>query len=382
MELQPPDHHARRRPRGRSAAYIYGADSRRSCGSSRTATTSRTCPRCRPQRRPIRITRCISTSATTSTGRPAAHQRRRRGTPASTCRSGAATGLLAHAGSPTASAATATPYRTLVSYKETWGANQPRPTNQWTGTFRDPRGPRDDRQQQSRDALTARSSRSISYVLDTIQVPYDDANLRSAQYQRRQPAAGQTRLGSTRTISLRVGRGAHNASRRPGLRLSSTTVDETTDLQDYATPPAKGTATHSLTLYRPPAAPSSSAPAASTGRGLSANHDNEATPTARDPAGDGQPAGRHGHPAGPLDPNLKPPPPRPTAPRRPRPSPRPSAGTTVAAFKTVTITGTASDVGGVVAGVEGSTTNGVTWPRGDGDETGATPSRRKSAAPT
>ena len=33
----------------------------------------------------------------------------------------------------------ATPYRTLISYKETWANSSIDPTNQWTGTFRDPR---------------------------------------------------------------------------------------------------------------------------------------------------------------------------------------------------------------------------------------------------
>ena len=33
----------------------------------------------------------------------------------------------------------ATPYRTLISYKETWANASIDPTNQWTGTFRDPR---------------------------------------------------------------------------------------------------------------------------------------------------------------------------------------------------------------------------------------------------
>ena len=66
--------------------------------------------------------RCSSRSATTSTGRPgSAPASRPRATPASTSRSSAATRCTGRRGASRASTATNTPYRTLVSYKDTLG---------------------------------------------------------------------------------------------------------------------------------------------------------------------------------------------------------------------------------------------------------------------
>ncbi|OAS26602.1 Mo-co oxidoreductase dimerization domain protein [Methylobacterium platani] len=268
----------------------------------------------------------------------------------------------------------ATPYRTLVSYKETWGANQDLdPTNQWTGTFRDPRGPAGTiGNNNPENALTGTIFQVDSYVLDTIQVPYDDANLRfwrNTSVANLQP--GQTASLNKNYLGYEWDEAPDNASAPAGLvRLSSTTVDETTYLQDYGNTTGKGTATHSLTLYRAPSgALVFGAGSVYWSWGLSANHDNEATPT--DPRIQQAMVNLladMGIQPGTLDPNLKP-----ATASTDRTAPTstittPSAGTTVAAFKTVTITGTASDVGGVVAGVEVSTDNGVTWRAATGDE--------------
>ncbi|TGD95707.1 DUF4082 domain-containing protein [Methylobacterium nonmethylotrophicum] len=270
----------------------------------------------------------------------------------------------------------ATPYRTLVSYKETWGANQNLdPTSQWTGTFRDPRGPAGTvGNNDPENALTGTMFQVDSYVLDTMQVPYDDANLRfwrNTSVAGLQP--GQTASLNKNYLGYEWDEAPDNATAPAGLvRLSSTTIDETTYLQDYGNTTGKGTATHSLTLYRAP----SGALVFGAGTvywswGLSANHDNEPTPT--DPriqqamvnllADMGiQPQT--------LDPALTPATASTdhTAPTSTLTAP--TSGTSVAAFQTVTITGTAADTGGgVVAGVEVSTDNGVTWRAATGDET-------------
>ncbi|AWN46780.1 Mo-co oxidoreductase dimerization domain protein [Methylobacterium terrae] len=268
----------------------------------------------------------------------------------------------------------ATPYRTLVSYKETWGANQNLdPTNQWTGTFRDPRGPAGTvGNNDPENALTGTMFQVDSYVLDTIQVPYDDANLRfwrNTSIAGLQP--GQTASLNQNYLGYEWDEAPDNASAPAGLvRLSSTTLDQTTYLQDYGNTTGKGTATHSLTLYRAP----SGALVFGAGTvywswGLSANHDNEATPT--DPRIQQAMVNLladMGIQPGTLDPNLT----AATA-STDHTAPTstittPTAGTTVSAFQTVTITGTASDVGGVIAGVEVSTDNGVTWRAAKGDE--------------
>ncbi|KMO39114.1 Mo-co oxidoreductase dimerization domain protein [Methylobacterium variabile] len=269
----------------------------------------------------------------------------------------------------------ATAYRTLVSYKETWGQNQNLdPTNQWTGTFRDPRGPAGTvGNNDPENALTGTMFQVDSYVLDTIQVPYDDANLRfwrNTSVASLQP--GQTASLTQNYLGYEWDEAPDNASAPAGLvRLSSTTIDETTYLQDYGNTTGKGTATHNLTLYRAPSgALVFGAGSVYWSWGLSANHDNEPTPA--DPrvqqamvnllADMGiQPAT--------LDPDLTP-----AIASTDHTAPTsaitaPTTGSSVAAFQTVTITGTATDAGGgVVAGVEVSTDNGVTWRAATGDE--------------
>ncbi|WP_246101875.1 DUF4082 domain-containing protein, partial [Methylobacterium terricola] len=270
----------------------------------------------------------------------------------------------------------ATPYRTLVSYKETWGATQNLdPTNQWTGTFRDPRGPSGTvGNNDPENALTGTMFQVDAYVLDTITVPYADADQRfwrNTSVANLQP--GQTASLNKNYLGYEWDEAPDNASAPAGLvRLSSTTLDETTYLQDYGNTTGKGTATHSLTLYRAP----SGALVFGAGTvywswGLSANHDNEETPT--DPriqqAMVNLLADMGVQPQT-LDPNLT----AATA-STDHTAPTstistPTTGSSVAAFTPVTITGTAADAGGgVVAGVEVSTDNGVTWRAATGDET-------------
>ncbi|QRE78092.1 DUF4082 domain-containing protein [Methylobacterium aquaticum] len=269
----------------------------------------------------------------------------------------------------------ATPYRTLVSYKETWSDNQNLdPTNQWTGTWRDPRGPAGTVGNNSpENALTGTMFQVDAYVLDTITVPYDDANLRfwrNTSVANLQP--GQTASLNKNYLGYEWDEAPDNASAPAGLvRLSSTTLDETTYLQDFGNTTGKGTATHSLTLYRAP----SGALVFGAGTvywswGLSANHDNEATPT--DPRIQQAMVNLladMGVQPGTLDPNLTP-----ATASTDHTAPTstittPNTGSSVTAFTPVTITGTAVDAGGgVVAGVEVSTDNGATWRAAKGDE--------------
>ena len=82
----------------------------------------------------------MSTSAMTNIGRgSSAPTSRRPATPASTSQFWSGNEVYWRTRWGNASSSDATPYRTLISYKETW-ANAPiDPTDQWTGTFRDPR---------------------------------------------------------------------------------------------------------------------------------------------------------------------------------------------------------------------------------------------------
>ncbi|KMO26754.1 hypothetical protein VQ02_34105, partial [Methylobacterium variabile] len=123
----------------------------------------------------------------------------------------------------------ATPYRTLVSYKETWGANQNLdPTNQWTGTWRDPRGPAGTvGNNDPENALMGTMFKVDSYVLDTITVPYDDANQRfwrNTSIADLQP--GQTASLNKNYLGYEWDEAPDDDSAPAGLvRLSSTTLD-------------------------------------------------------------------------------------------------------------------------------------------------------------
>ena len=68
-----------------------------------------------------------------------------------------------------------TPYRTMVTYKETWGGT-PDPTDVGTGTWRDVRFAEPG--QEPENSLTGTMFTVDSYRLDTITIPYDYSNLR------------------------------------------------------------------------------------------------------------------------------------------------------------------------------------------------------------
>ena len=155
------------------------------------------------------------------------------------------------------------------------------------------------------------------------------------------------------------------------VRLSSTTLPVSTYLLDYGNTTGSGISTHSLTLYRAP----SGALVFGAGTvywswGLSDNHDKEVTPT--DPrvqqamvnlfADMGiQPATlQSGLIAGTASTDNT----KPTSVIN-----SPGSGASLTAGQVVTVSGTASDVGGVIAGVEVSTDNGASWHPATGDET-------------
>ncbi|MCP3389230.1 DUF4082 domain-containing protein [Bradyrhizobium sp. CCGB12] len=258
-----------------------------------------------------------------------------------------------------------TPYRTLISYKETW-ANAPiDPTDQWTGTFRDPRfSPPAVGGGDPENSLTGTLFQvdDVGTNLGTITIPYADADLRfwrNTSIADLQP--GQTASLNTNYLGYEWDTAPDNGFDPAGLvRLSSTTVDVSTYLLDYGSTVGPGTATHNLTLYRAPSG------ALVFGAGtvywpwaLSANHDKEETPvdprvqqamvnlfadmgvqpgTLQSGLITGQPSTDHTAPVSVInDPG------------------------TVTAQSSVTITGTATDVGGVIAGVEISTDNGASW---------------------
>ncbi|OWV82045.1 adhesin [Rhizobium sp. R634] len=266
-----------------------------------------------------------------------------------------------------------TPYRTLITYKETWAGSGIDPSNEWTGTFRDPRfSPPAIGGGSPENSLTGQLFKvdDVGSNLQAITIPYDDANLRfwrNTSVANLQP--GQTATLTKNYLGYEWDEASDNGFDPAGLvKLSSTTLPVSTYLLDYGNTTGNATATHNLTLYRAP----SGALVFGAGTvywtwGLSDNHDLTATPT--DPrvqqamvnllADMGIQPGtlQSGLVAGTASADQAAPTSVITVPG------------TVAVGSNVTITGTAADTGGgVVAGVEVSTDNGASWHPATGDE--------------
>ena len=264
-----------------------------------------------------------------------------------------------------------TTYRTLVCYKET-SANakiDPQDPPTWTGSWSDPRfsPPADGGRPQN--ALTGNyfMVNDSPNTTTSIQVPPADGQMR---FWRNTSIAtsGTTTTLPYGTLGYEWDEDIDNGFRPPGLiHLSTTTVPNVSVLQDYGTTYATGTAVHNLTLYKN----SSGSLVFGAGTvqwpwGLDSNHDRGTTPpTAPSPLMQQatvnlfadmrvQPATlQTGLVLAAASTDG-------TAPTSTITSP--TTGTTVPTGSQVTISGTASDIGGgVVGGVEVSLDGGTTW---------------------
>jgi hypothetical protein len=266
-----------------------------------------------------------------------------------------------------------TPYRTLVSYKETWANGKIDPDPAWTGTWRDPRFAAPSENVRPENALTGTIYTVDSYRLDTIDVPAAYGRMR---FWRDTSVAtllpGQTATLTPNVLGYEWDEDLDNGHRPAGqINLSSTTMDVAQYVSNYGNTVAPGTATHNLTLHRAPSG--ALVFGAGTTRwswGLDANHINEAS--AVDPRMQqatvnlfadmgAQPLTLQG--------GLKR-----AAPSSDAAAPvsritTPGSGATARLGDTVTVSGTATDTGGVVAAVEVSTDGGTTWRRAVGRET-------------
>jgi hypothetical protein len=271
----------------------------------------------------------------------------------------------------------ATPYRTLVCYKET-RHNAPldpldaSPSWTWTGTWRDLRFSPPADGGKPENALTGTMFEVDSYRSDSIQVPYSMSGLR---FWRNTPNVAKAASGATTTLTQNILGYEWDASPDNGfapaglIDLSSTTLSVNTYLLDYGSTTGNGTATHNLTLYKDP---TSGALVFGAGTvfwawGLSAEHDGPPTPT--DP--DIQQAmvnllADMGAQPGSLQSGLA------AAVKSTDSTPptssvsTPANGSSFAESQPVTITGLANDTGGRVAGVEVSVDGGATWFRASG----------------
>ncbi|WP_409334744.1 DUF4082 domain-containing protein [Bradyrhizobium neotropicale] len=259
----------------------------------------------------------------------------------------------------------ATAYRTLISYKETWANSSIDPTDQWTGTFRDPRfSPPAIGGGNPENSLTGQlfDVDDVGSNLQSIQIPYADANLRfwrNTSVANLQP--GQTASLVQNYLGYEWDDAVDNGFDPAGLvRLSSTTLPVSSYLLDYGNTTGNGISTHSLTLYR------AASGALVFGAGtvfwpwaLSDNHDLQATPTdSRAQQAMVNTFADMGVQPGTLQSGLV----AATASTdHTAPTSTINALGSITAGNLVTITGTASDVGGVIASVEVSTDKGATW---------------------
>ena len=258
---------------------------------------------------------------------------------------------------------------TLVSYKETAANAKIDPSPEWTGTWRDPRFSPPADGGRPENALTGTIFTVNSYREDAISIP---AAFGALRFWRNTSVAG---LPAGGTATLPAGTLGHewdedrdNGFRPAGLmRLSSSTVAVDRYIQDYGNVYAPGTATHSLTLYRAPSgALVFGAGTVHWAWGLDDVHDvfNSNPPRPPDPRMQQATINLL------ADMGIQP------ATRQPELSPAvqttdvakptsviasPSSGAVIASGQQMTISGSATDSGGHVAGVEVSTDGGATW---------------------
>ena len=264
-----------------------------------------------------------------------------------------------------------TAYRTLVSYKETHAGAKIDPSAEWTGTWRDPRLSPPSDGGRPENALTG-TAFTVNAGTSAIVVPAAEGKMR---FWRNTTIAALT---GSQTATLTAGSLGYewdsdldNGFRPAGLvRMSDTTVSGVDLLQDNGSSYASGTANHALTFYRH----SSGAKVFGAGTiqwpwGLDNVHDRAGSPidVRMQQATVNLFADMNVQPAtlqsGLMTASMTTDSTAPTVVIS-----APAAGATLTQNVTITITGTASDVGGVVGGVEVSTDDGATWRRATGRE--------------
>ena len=268
---------------------------------------------------------------------------------------------------------TASPYRTLVCYKETWANAKIDPSSEWTGTWRDPRfAP-----QSAGANLPENGVSGTLYMSNHGDLP---VTVSAAEGKFRlwrgtglsSLAPGASAQLAPHTVGYESDEDLDNGSRPPGIiHLSTTTGDVPQYLQDYGEVVAPGTTTHHVTMYRA----ASGALVFSAGSiqwtwGLDQTHDGDgAPPDSRMVQATVNVLADLGAQATTLAAGLVP-----AGPSTDTVAPvatitYPTPATAIPNGTMVTATGTASDVGGVVAGVELSTDGGTTWHPANGTTT-------------
>ncbi len=147
---------------------------------------------------------------------------------------------------------TGTPYRTLVSYKETHANAKIDPLpNVWTGTWRDPRFSPPADGGRPENALTG-TAFAVNAGTTEIQVPAEDGRMRLWRDTTvAELAPGQVATLGEDTLGYEWDEAPADEFRPPGLiHLSTRTANVSQKLLDYGSNYGSGPVTHHLTLYR------------------------------------------------------------------------------------------------------------------------------------
>ncbi len=149
----------------------------------------------------------------------------------------------------------ATPYRTLVCYKETHNfPNNADPADPptWTGTWRDPRNSPPADGGRPENALLGTLFTVNAGATTSIKIPEADGKMRLWRNTSVATlAAGQTATLPNGTLGYEWDEDVDNGSRPPGLfRNSTTVVNGAPVLTDFGSSFGSGIANHALTLYR------------------------------------------------------------------------------------------------------------------------------------
>ncbi|GAA3796642.1 DUF4082 domain-containing protein [Cellulomonas soli] len=261
-------------------------------------------------------------------------------------------------------AGTATDDRTLVSYKETWSDAKIDPSTEWTGTSRDPRfASAANGGGSPENAVTGTMYMANDSDL-ALTVSAEEGKLRLWRGTGLDAMSGTSTTLAAHTVGYESDEDLDNGFRPEGLiRLSTTTGAVNSYLQDFGTVVKSGTTTHHLTMYRADSgALVFSAGSIQWSWGLDAVHDGVGA--AADPriqqATVNLLADMGAQPttlmstlvAATASSDT-------TAPVVQVTSP--TAGAAVANGTSLTVSGTATDAGGRVAGVEVSLDGGTTW---------------------
>ena len=264
-----------------------------------------------------------------------------------------------------------TPYRTLVSYKETWSNAKIDPDAEWTGTWRDPRFAAPARGAGRPENELIGTAYMINYSDLALKVSAAEGKYRLWRNTTLASMSSGTATLAPHTIGYESNEDIDNGYRPPGLvRLSTTTGAVPERLQDFGNTVAPGSTKHHLTLYRAPSgALVFSAGSVQWTWGLDEDHDSGFAPEPADKRmqqaqvnlfadmgvqpttlADGLvQAAKSTDTTGPSVSISS-----------------PAADAAQRNGDQVTLTGTASDVGGRVAGVEVSTDDGKTWHPAEG----------------